>query len=195
MGKTIVLASNNQAKLAELRDILRNAFDEIKCMADFGLDSPLETGATFIENAIIKARFVSKATQLPTLADDSGLCVPALQGAPGLYSSRYAGEAGNHYLNVAKLLAATAGMSVAERQAYFYCAVVVFWYPDDPAPLMCDARWEGSILNAPQGSGGFGYDPIFYVPTHDCSAANLSMVEKNRVSHRAQALQKLGYQL
>lgn len=186
----MVLASNNQGKLTELQALLDKAF-LLKTMADYQLASPAETGMTFVENAIIKARYVAECTGLPALADDSGLCVPALHGAPGLYSSRYGGEQGNHQLNIKKLLAEMKAVPTGNRQAYFYCVVVLMRYADDPAPVIAEGRWSGAILTEPAGKGGFGYDPVFFVPERKCSAAELPLVVKNQLSHRGQALKSL----
>ena len=186
----IALASNNAGKVREFNELLGHQH-ELVTMADLGIESPEETGLTFIENAILKARFVAEHTDLPTLADDSGLCVPALGGAPGLYSSRYAGEPGNHQHNVAKLLENMQSLTGQDRQAYFYCIVVYLQTATDPAPLIGEGRWHGIILDKPRGQGGFGYDPIFGADDGKLSSAELDAATKNKLSHRRQALQAL----
>ena len=156
--------------------------------SEFSVSEVTETGTTFVENAIIKARHAARRTGLATLADDSGIEVDFLQGAPGVYSARYAGddEANNN-----KLIENLATASKAERTARFQCVLVYMRHGDDPMPVICQGTWEGSILPRATGHNGFGYDPLFYVPTHQCSSAQLDPAEKNRISHRAQALQKL----
>lgn len=188
--KKLVLASNNPGKLEEIKALLGARY-EILTMADFDLLSPAETGTTFLENAIIKARYVSQQTGLPALADDSGLCVKALQGAPGVYSSRYAGVEGDAQANLAKLLMTMQNVPPNERQAYFYCVVVMMQSANDPTPLIGQGQWAGHILTETRGMGGFGYDAIFEVAGSHRSAAELPPEEKRRNSHRAQALNQL----
>ncbi|HEY6544931.1 MAG TPA: RdgB/HAM1 family non-canonical purine NTP pyrophosphatase, partial [Dokdonella sp.] len=147
-----------------------------------------ETGLSFIENALLKARNAARASGLPALGDDSGLCVDALGGAPGLYSARYAGPHGDAGANIAKLLDALHDLPADARTAHFHCTLVLLRSADDPAPLIAEGRWHGRILDAPRGSGGFGYDPVFLDPEFGASAAELDPQMKNRVSHRAQAL-------
>ncbi len=187
----LVLASHNAGKLAELRALLAPAGIEVLAQSQFGIGEIEETGATFVENALIKARHASRISGLPALADDSGLCVDALGGAPGLHSARYAGSDGDAQANILKLLDALAGIPDAHRGAHFHCTLVLLRHPDDPAPLVCEGRWRGRILHEPQGEGGFGYDPVFLDETLGQSAAELGREEKSAVSHRGQALRQL----
>lgn len=189
--KRIVLASANRGKLAELRDLLADSSHEVVAQADLGVDDIEETGMTFIENALLKARHAARVTGLAALADDSGLCVAALDGAPGLHSARYAGGHGDSRANIAKLLDALSDLPRERRIAHFHCSLVLIAHADDPAPLIAEGRWPGHILTAPQGSGGFGYDPVFEPDGQICSAAELDPIIKNRISHRGQALAKL----
>ena len=186
----IILASANINKIKEFSAYFKNLPITLLPMSQFGLGEIEETGVTFVENALIKAREVSAQTGLPAIADDSGLVVDALNGAPGVYSARYAVEGTDEARN-AKLLHALEGVEIAKRTARYYSIIVWLENADDPAPIIVQGVWEGSILLSEQGSGGFGYDPLFYVPTHDCSAAELAMDEKNRLSHRGQAMLKL----
>lgn len=183
----IVLATGNPGKVRELANLLSTL--DIEVIPQTELDAPEaeETGLTFVENAIIKARNAATHTGLPAIADDSGLAVDALNGAPGVYSARYADDGDNN----AKLLAALQDVPEQERSARFHCAMVYMAHERDPAPLIVQTTWEGSVLAAPQGSGGFGYDPLFLVPEHGCSAAELSADTKNRLSHRGQAIRQL----
>jgi XTP/dITP diphosphohydrolase len=187
----IVLATANTGKLKELQHFLKILPVEFTDPSEFKIPEIAETGLTFVENALIKARFVSKFTGLPALADDSGLVVDALDGAPGIYSARYAGEKADAQKNTAKLLLNLKNIPVEKRTARFYCVLVFLTRWNDPMPLIAEGVWEGHILDTPQGANGFGYDPIFYVPTHHCSAAELSDTEKRRISHRGIALGKL----
>ena len=187
----LVLATSNKGKLAELRPLLADVGYDLVAQGELGVDDAVEDGLTFVENALIKARHASRATGLPALADDSGLVVPALGGAPGLYSARYAGEHGNHTANIARLLGELAGRPATERRAHFYCVLVIVRHPEDPQPLIAEGSWEGSLLEAPRGSGGFGYDPVFLSPEHGCSAAELEPAEKHRLSHRGRAIARL----
>jgi XTP/dITP diphosphohydrolase len=150
-----------------------------------------ETGLTFVENALIKARHAARATGMPALADDSGICVDVLGGAPGLYAARYAGRHGDSAANNAKLLHELAGVPMEKRSAYFIAVLVVLRHADDPAPLVAEGRWHGRILEAPRGEGGFGYDPLFLPAGHELGAAELDPAVKNRLSHRGQALEVL----
>jgi XTP/dITP diphosphohydrolase len=184
------LASGNAGKLAEFRELLGDDFD-IVAQHDLGVDDAEETGTTFVENALIKARHAAQVTGLAALADDSGLCVDHLKGAPGLYSARYAGVHGDSAANNAKLLAALEGVPAAARAAFFICVLVRLRHADDPAPLIAEGRWHGRVLDAPQGDGGFGYDPLFEPEGHTESAAQLDPAVKNRLSHRGQALAAL----
>lgn len=182
--QTILLASNNGKKIAELSAILASFGFEIKAQRDYGIEDVPETGLTFVENALIKARHVARQSGLPAIADDSGLCVPALGGAPGIYSARYSGEgdAGNNR----KLLAALE--NVQDRRAYYVCLIVYLRHADDPLPIIAQGLWHGTIAHELRGDGGFGYDPLF-VPAGDSrTAAEYSAAEKNSISHRARAL-------
>ncbi len=193
--QTVVLASGNTGKVAELTNMLSQLQINVVAQTDLAVPEIPETGCTFIENAIIKARNAAKHTGLPALADDSGLEVFALNGAPGIYSARYAGEQATDADNCRKLLGELSAFSQEERAARFRCVLVFMRHAHDPAPLICQGIWEGYILSAPQGQGGFGYDPLFYVPTHQCSSAELMPEVKNQISHRARALQQLIQQL
>ena len=184
---TIVLASGNRGKLAELR-VLFSALDlALIPQADRGVCDADETGLTFVENALIKARHVARATGLPALADDSGLCVDALAGAPGLHSARYAGRHGDDDANNARLLEALRDLPDARRSAYFYCCLVLLRHAEDPSPILAEGRWYGRVLHQPRGDGGFGYDPLFQPQGYSISAAELEAGDKNRLSHRGQA--------
>jgi XTP/dITP diphosphohydrolase len=186
----LVLASGNAGKLAELRALLDGAFD-LHAQSEFGVDDVEETGLTFIENALLKARHAARQTGLPALADDSGLCVDALGGAPGLYSARYAGAHGDAGANIAKLLRALDGVPTDRRGAHFHAVVVLLRHADDPRPLVVEGSWHGRILEAPRGAGGFGYDPVFLDPELGRSAAELEPALKHRLSHRGRALARL----
>ena len=187
----VVLASSNPGKLAELSALLEPAGLRVVSQDVFGVEPPEETGFTFVENALIKARAACAATGLPALADDSGVVVDALEGAPGVHSARYAGGGASDADNVAKLLEALEGVAPPERGAAFVCAIVYLRHARDPCPIVCEGIWEGRILDAPRGAGGFGYDPVFFIETLGRSAAELSRAEKNAVSHRGQALAQL----
>ena len=182
---TIVLASGNAGKLAELQRILAPLGVTLRPQSDYRMPEVEETGLTFVENALLKARAAAAHSGLPAIADDSGLEVDALQGAPGIRSARYAegGDAANN----AKLLEALDGVPESGRSARYQCVLVYLRHPADPTPLICNGSWEGRILAAPRGDGGFGYDPLFWVPECGCSAAELDAAEKNRISHRARA--------
>lgn len=188
---TIVLASSNPGKLGEIRAVLADTGLEVRPQIEFSVPDAAETGLTFIENAIIKARNASRAANLPALADDSGLCVDALGGEPGVRSARYAGPDAADADNVAKLLEALAGVDVEGRTARFQCVLALLRHADDPMPIICQGTWEGSIQTVPTGGNGFGYDPVFHVPDHGCSAADLDSETKNRLSHRGRALMAL----
>jgi XTP/dITP diphosphohydrolase len=189
----IVLASGNRGKLAELAELLAPLGIEVESQSSFGIAAAPEERATFIENAIDKARHVALHSGLPALADDSGLVVPALGGAPGIRSARYAGQHADDTANNAKLVAALAATD--KPRAHYYCALVFLRHSEDPAPLIATARWHGEILTAPRGTSGFGYDPLFYLPELGCTAAELEPAEKNRMSHRGQAMAALLEQL
>lgn len=191
MVETIVLASNNAAKAREIQAVLDSQHFHLVGQSEYDVPEVAETGTTFVENAIIKARHASLKTGLPALADDSGLEVDALQGAPGVYSARYAGEDADDAANNVRLLNDLADFTEAQRTAHFRCVIVYMRHARDPMPVTCTGTWEGSVLTEARGDNGFGYDPLFYVPTHGCSSAQLHPDEKNRISHRAQALQKL----
>jgi len=186
----IVLASGNAGKVREFSQLLGEDY-HISPQSEFNVIPAEETGLTFVENAILKARAASEQTGLPALADDSGLEVPALQGAPGIYSARYAGENATDAANCQHLLKQMQNLQDNERDAHFYCALVYMRHAADPTPIICQGSWAGRILQVPQGDNGFGYDPVFYVLTHNCSAAELEADEKNRLSHRGQALAAL----
>ena len=189
--RRIVLASSNAGKLAELRELLGDLGIELIAQSDLGIDDAEETGLTFVENALIKARHASRLSGLPALGDDSGICVDALGGAPGLYSARYAGEHGNAGANIRKLLGALDGKPASERGAHFYCVLTLLRSSIDPTPLIAEGRWDGFILDAPRGRGGFGYDPVFFDPRLGQGAAELEQGRKNRISHRGIALARL----
>jgi XTP/dITP diphosphohydrolase len=190
-GEAIVLASNNGGKVRELTELLAGARIRIVPQGDFGVPEVDETGLSFVENAILKARNAAQHSGLPAIADDSGLEVDALHGAPGIYSARYAGAGASDADNVVKLLHALESVPEAERTARFQCVMVYMRHAADPTPLICQGTWEGRILFAPQGENGFGYDPIFYVPAQGHSAAELESAVKNGLSHRGQALRQL----
>ncbi|HLA75218.1 MAG TPA: RdgB/HAM1 family non-canonical purine NTP pyrophosphatase [Gammaproteobacteria bacterium] len=185
--KRIILASSNLGKVREIQEICAGQF-EVLAQSDFSVADIEETGLSFVENAIIKARHAAKHTGLPALADDSGLEVEALKGAPGIHSARYAHAKATDAENVQKLLAELAGVPEPQRRARFQCVMVYIEHALDPTPVICQGSWEGRILTEPKGDMGFGYDPVFYVPTHRCSAAELLPAVKNQLSHRAKAL-------
>jgi XTP/dITP diphosphohydrolase len=183
-----VLASGNQHKADEIGVLLPERF-ELILQKELGVESPDETGTTFIENAIIKAKHASFVTGLPAIADDSGLCVPYLSGDPGIYSARYARPDATDIDNLLKLLSALEGAS--DRRAFFYCVLVHMETAEDPTPIITEARWEGEIAHKPSGDHGFGYDPIFRIPSLGITAADLSRERKNSISHRGQAIAAL----
>lgn len=187
----LVLATGNQGKAREFAAMLAPFGCEIVMQKDLGVKEPQETGLSFLENAVIKARAASVQTRMPALADDSGLCVDALNGAPGIYSARFCGEHGNDEGNNAKLLELLKNVPEKKRTARYWCALCLVRYPEDPVPLCVTASWEGSIAFKAQGKGGFGYDPLFLVKGRDCTAASLPPEIKDLISHRACALQKL----
>ena len=187
----IVLASSNQGKVREINQLLAGLDLRVKPQTDFGVPDIEETGLTFVENAILKARNAAQHTGLPAIADDSGIEVDALRGAPGIYSARYAGEGASDRANLEKLLGELGDLPEEKRTARFQCLMVYMRHPDDPTPLICQGTWEGRILPTLQGEEGFGYDPLFYVPDEGCSAAELPAERKNTLSHRGQALQCL----
>lgn len=187
----IVFATANSGKLRELNEVLGKLDVEILPQSMFELSPVEESGLSFVENAILKARHAAQASGLPALADDSGLVVDVLEGAPGIRSARYAGSHASDAENCEKLLLALEGVPERQRTARFECVIVYLAHSADPSPLICEGRWDGRILLAPQGEGGFGYDPVFYAPEYGCSAAELAFETKNAISHRGQALRKL----
>lgn len=188
----IVLATGNAGKLKELQALLADQPFAIVSQKEMGVSDAEETGLSFVENAILKARHAARATGLPALADDSGLCVDVLGGAPGIYSARYSGAGATDAGNNAKLLQALQPMrGEAPLTARFVCVLALVRHADDPLPLLCQAEWEGEILEAPRGEQGFGYDPLFWVPQEGMSSAELPRERKNAISHRAQALRQL----
>lgn len=187
----LVLASSNPGKLAELRDLLGDTDIELVAQSDLGVEDAEETATTFVENALLKARHAAAITGLPALADDSGICVDALGGAPGLYSARYSGVHGDAQANIDKLLAALHGEPEARRTAHFYAVIVMLRHAGDPQPIIAEGVWPGVILEQRRGEGGFGYDPVFFDPQTGQSAAELEAGVKNRMSHRSRALAAL----
>ena len=193
MTRRVVLASSNAGKLREFSNLLAGLDFDVVAQGDLGIESADEPHLTFLENALAKARHASECSGLPALADDSGLCVAALQGAPGVRSARFAGPMADDAANNAELLRRL--QEHDDRRAHYTCVLVAVASADDPEPLVADARWQGEILHSPRGFGGFGYDPLFHVPERGCSAAELPAEEKNRISHRGQALRELVRQL
>ncbi|GLQ96848.1 RdgB/HAM1 family non-canonical purine NTP pyrophosphatase [Dyella mobilis] len=187
----IVLASSNRGKLAEFNALLADSHFEVIPQSELGVEDAEETGLTFVENALLKARHASRITGLPALADDSGLCVAHLRGAPGLYSARYSGGHGDNAANNAKLLHELDGIPAEGRGAFFISVLALLMHADDPAPIVAEGRWHGRVLEAPRGTHGFGYDPLFLPHEQLLSAAELEPVVKNRLSHRAQAMAQL----
>lgn len=188
---TIVLASNNPGKVREFNALLTGHRITVVPQSEYGVPEADETGLSFVENAILKARHAALLTGLPAIADDSGIEVDALNGAPGIYSARFAGKGAGDRANLEKLLADLYDVPEELRGARFQCLMVYMRHANDPTPLICQGTWEGRILFAPRGSQGFGYDPVFFVPTHNCSSAELPPEVKNALSHRGQALRKL----
>lgn len=187
----LVLASGNAGKLREFHQLLAPLGLDVRPQADFGVGDVDETGGTFVENALLKAREASRVSGLAALADDSGLEVDALKGAPGIFSARYAGEPKNDERNNAKLLKELTDVPEGSRTGRYWCVLVYLRHADDPVPLIVQRSWEGEILAHPRGDGGFGYDPLFWLPDQARSAAELSAQEKNRLSHRGRALRAL----
>ncbi|HFE38506.1 MAG TPA: RdgB/HAM1 family non-canonical purine NTP pyrophosphatase [Gammaproteobacteria bacterium] len=187
----LVLASSNPGKVTEIQRILANSNIRVRPQSAFGVSDAIENGLTFVENAIIKARHASHCTGLPALADDSGIEVDYLNGQPGIYSARYAGEHASNEANNNKLLAELEGVEQSLRTARFQCLIVYLRHAADPTPLICQGTWEGFIANAPCGKQGFGYDPLFFLPDYGCTSAELAPALKNQISHRALALHKL----
>jgi XTP/dITP diphosphohydrolase len=187
----IVLATGNAGKLRELQALLLPRGVEVVAQSQFTSVSAEETGLSFVENAILKARHAARASGLPAVADDSGIEVDALDGAPGIYSARYAGPQASDQENLDKLLHAIRDVPPSRRGARYCCALAFMRWDLDPSPLVCQAGWEGRLIDTPRGAGGFGYDPIFELPDRGLTAAELSPIEKNLISHRAQALREL----
>jgi XTP/dITP diphosphohydrolase len=195
MSEQLVIASNNKGKISEFTHLLAPLNLVPVPQGELGVGEAEEPAVTFVENAILKARHAARETGLPALADDSGLAVDALNGAPGVRSARYAGAGASDLDNLNALLQTMADVPDGQRGAQFHCVLVYLRHTDDPTPIICHGRWSGSILRAPQGDGGFGYDPIFLCPEQNCSASELTRDEKNRISHRGQALALLMEQL
>jgi len=191
----LVIASDNTGKLEEFRHMLTSRGFEVLPQSDFDVVQPEETGRTFIENALVKARTAAEASGLAALGDDSGLVVDALKGRPGIHSARYAGENADDAANIEKLVGELDGLPEERRGAFFFCCLVLLRHAEDPAPLVATGRWHGYILDAPRGDGGFGYDPVFLEPRMGVTAAELPAAEKNRISHRGKALDALLGQL
>ena len=191
MNQKIILASGNAGKLREFQQLLADCGFDVVPQSAYQIDNADETGLTFVENAIIKARHACQHTGLPAIADDSGLEVDALNGRPGIYSARYAGAQALDSANNAKLLQALSDVSEDQRTARYHCVLAFMRHAEDPTPILCHGVWEGRILSAPRGQGGFGYDPLFFVATHNCAAAELDKAEKNRISHRGIAMAQL----
>jgi XTP/dITP diphosphohydrolase len=193
MSRRIVLASSNAGKLREFRALLEPGDFEVVSQGELGIESAEEPHLTFVENALAKARHAAARSGLPALADDSGLCVQALGGAPGVHSARFAGPDASDAANNAELLRRMQDRS--DRLGHYVCVLVAVRSADDPEPLLADGHWHGEILREPRGSGGFGYDPLFYVPECGCTAAELTAERKNRVSHRGLAMRELARRL
>ncbi len=187
----IVLATGNQGKVREMAGLLADFGFDVVAQSEFNISEAAETGTTFIENAIIKARHAAQQTGLPAIADDSGLEVDALNGAPGIYSARYAGEDATDQQNLNKLLAAMQDVPEEKRTARFHCVLVLMRHENDPTPIVCHGQWQGRILTEAHGENGFGYDPVFYVPEDNCASAELEPARKKQLSHRGKALQQL----
>ncbi|KJY81351.1 XTP/dITP diphosphatase [Vibrio nigripulchritudo] len=191
----LVLATGNQGKVKEMASLLAEFGFDVVAQSDYNVSSVAETGTTFIENAIIKARHAAKETGLPAIADDSGLEVDFLKGAPGIYSARYAGEDASDQQNLEKLLEAMKDVPQEQRTARFHCVLVLMRHENDPTPIVCHGKWEGRILTEAHGENGFGYDPIFHVPEDNCASAELEPSRKKELSHRGKALSQLFDQL
>ncbi len=195
MTQSIVLATGNQGKVKEMANLLAEFGFDVKAQSEFNVPDVPETGTTFIENAIIKARHAAKITGLPAIADDSGLEVDYLNGAPGIYSARYSGEGATDLKNLTKLLEEMKDVPEQQRTARFHCVLVLMKHADDPTPLIAHGKWEGRILTEAAGENGFGYDPVFYVPEEQCASAQLEPARKKLLSHRGKALASLFEQL
>jgi XTP/dITP diphosphohydrolase len=193
--ESIVLASNNAGKVREINELLSAEHIRVIPQGELGVSEADETCLSFVENALLKARNAAAHSGLAAIADDSGIEVDSLRGAPGIYSARYAGAGASDAANVDRLLAELRDVPEAERTARFQCLMVYLRHAQDPTPVICQGTWEGRILLAPRGENGFGYDPVFYVPETGCTAAELPSATKNRLSHRGQALAKLVHYL
>ncbi len=191
MMNKVVLATSNPGKVRELSTKLAEFGMDILAQSEFGIESAEETGLTFVENALIKARHASRMSGLPAIADDSGIAIDYLNGQPGIFSARFAGADATDSDNIDKVLTQLKGVPKQQRDAAFHCVLVYLRHAEDPVPVICQGIWQGRILETKLGEQGFGYDPIFWSPEFDCSAAQLSKEEKNAVSHRGKALQKL----
>jgi len=191
MAQQLVIASNNKGKIAELTELLAPLGLSPIAQGELGVSEAEEPAVTFVENAILKARHAARETGLPALADDSGIAVDALGGQPGVRSARFAGEDASDADNLEALLEALKAVPDEDRGAQFHCVLVYLRHADDPTPIICHGRWPGRILREPRGEGGFGYDPVFLAPEHNCSAAELSRAEKGRIGHRGRALAQL----
>ncbi|WNO09342.1 RdgB/HAM1 family non-canonical purine NTP pyrophosphatase [Teredinibacter sp. KSP-S5-2] len=187
----IILASGNPGKLKEFQILLADCNLDVRPQSEYEVSDADEIGLTFVENAIIKARHACEATGLPAIADDSGIEVDALKGAPGIYSARFSGEGATDEKNNQRLLSLLVNTPEEERSARYQCVLVYMEHAKDPTPIICQGTWEGRILDTPVGENGFGYDPLFYVPEYKCSSAELDKNLKNKISHRAKAMQKL----
>ncbi len=192
---TLILASGNRGKQREFAELLAGSPWQLRLQSEFGVTEAAETGLTFVENALIKARHAAHLTGLPTVADDSGIVCDALAGAPGIYSARYSGEGATDAQNLAHLLHAMVDVPDALRTCRYVCVLVYLRHAADPCPLIADGAWEGVVARAPRGDGGFGYDPVFWVPEDACTAAELAPARKHALSHRGQALRSLAARL
>ncbi|MEH6466688.1 MAG: RdgB/HAM1 family non-canonical purine NTP pyrophosphatase [Porticoccus sp.] len=187
----VTLASGNKGKLAEFQQLLVGLHFDVVPQSDFNIPEAIENGLSFVENALIKARHAARLTGLPAIADDSGLEVDALNGAPGIYSSRFSGEHATDEKNNLRLLSLLQDIPETERTARFQCLLVYLRHPEDPTPLICQGTWEGRIAFASEGTHGFGYDPLFYIPELSCTSAQLDKAQKNKISHRGKAMAQL----
>ncbi len=192
---TLILASGNRGKQREFAELLAGSPWQLRLQSEFGVTEAAETGLTFVENALIKARHAAHLTGLPTVADDSGIVCDALAGAPGIYSARYSGEGASDAQNLAHLLHAMVDVPDALRTCRYVCVLVYLRHAADPCPLIAEGAWEGVVARAPRGDGGFGYDPVFWVPEDACTAAELAPARKHALSHRGQALRSLAARL
>ena len=192
---TVILASGNPGKLREFSELLSDLNINVVQQSEYRISSAEETGLTFVENALIKARHAAKFSGLPAMADDSGIAVDALNGEPGIYSARYAGQGASDLDNLNKLIHAVSQLPDDERTARYHCVIAYMQHEEDPMPLIACGSWGGRLIEEPRGDGGFGYDPIFYLDDYQCTAAELDPADKNRMSHRGQALRGLLSQL